>query len=114
MMKRLSRPGEGEILLLTANRLLDGRIVWLGEGGHWCASIAEATRFTYEEAGPALERALAEAAQKEVVAVYEVIARDTQPPEPVSAREAIRAHGPSVHPDFSYDHAPVRDKESAI
>ncbi|MCX5618687.1 DUF2849 domain-containing protein [Bombella sp. TMW 2.2543] len=113
-MKRLSRPGEGEILLLTASRLLDGRIVWLGEGEHWRESIAEATRFTYEDAGAALERALAEAEQKEVVAVYEVVAKDTQPPEPVTTREAIRAHGPSVHPDFSYDHAPVREKESAL
>lgn len=113
-MKRLSRPGEGEILLLTASRLLDGRIVWLGEGDHWCESIAEAARFTYEDAGAALERALAEAEQKEVVAVYEVVAKDTQPPEPVTTREAIRAHGPSVHPDFSYDHAPVREKESAL
>ncbi|MBA5725681.1 DUF2849 domain-containing protein [Bombella favorum] len=113
-MKRLSRPGEGEILLLTASRLLDGRIVWLGEGDHWHEAIAEATRFTHEDAGPALERALAEAEQKEVVAIYEVVAKDTQPPEPVTTREAIRAHGPSVHPDFSYDHAPVREKESAL
>lgn len=116
-MKRLSRPGEGEVLLLTANRLLDGRIVWLGEGEHWRESIAEAKRFSYEEAGPVLERALAAAAQKEVVAIYEVVAHDTQPPEPVTAREVIRAHGPSVHPDFSYDDAlarpPAQEKERA-
>lgn len=104
-MKRLPRPKEGETLLVTANRLLDGRIVWLDESQKWCDHISQAGQFSYEKAETALKVAQESSAQQEVVGVYEVLAQAGTPPQPVTMREKIRAYGPTSHPDFMYDHA---------
>ncbi|MFT9380625.1 MULTISPECIES: DUF2849 domain-containing protein [unclassified Gluconobacter] len=102
-MKRPVRVGAGEKLVLTANRLLDGRIVWRGHDGHWTAKVAAAEKLDADAVNDVLESAQARAQHDGVVGVYEVAVRDVDPPEPVTVRERIRAHGPTVHPEFSVE-----------
>lgn len=101
-MKRLSHLSPDECVLLTAARLLDGRIVWRGQDGRWFDRVAQATCLTAEESAAALEEATAQAARQGVMGVYPVVARKGTPPQPVSMKEHIRAFGPTVHPEFSY------------
>ncbi|GBQ15188.1 DUF2849 domain-containing protein [Swaminathania salitolerans] len=100
-MKRAIRIGQGEGLVLTANRLLDGNIVWRDESGIWRPSIAHAAVLTPDHYESALDSALATAQKDAVVGVYEVVVRPGRPPQPVSVRERIRAFGPTVHPQFA-------------
>ncbi|MDF7674120.1 DUF2849 domain-containing protein [Acetobacteraceae bacterium ESL0709] len=97
-----SRPGPGEALLITANRLLDGRIVWRDHSGKWREDIRQATPFTFEEAESALETAEKQAQQEGVVGIYDVLVRTGSVPQPVTMREHVRAFGPTVNPDFAY------------
>lgn|SRR5690606_10581396 len=99
----------GEIFrVITANRLRDGAIVYArwqnGEEGtdfEWVAQIANATAFGENELSDALKLAEKAAANNVVLGVYplEVAGRN----RPLSARETIRAKGPSV----KYGHAAV-------
>lgn len=101
-MKRLARLGPDECALLTAVRLLDGRIVWREQRGHWCEYIGQAGSWDAESCAAALEEAAAHAAEDGVMGVYPVVARKGTPPQPVSMKEHIRAFGPTVHPEFAY------------
>lgn len=101
-MKRLSHLSPNECVLLTAARLLDGRIVWRGRDGQWFDHVAQAACLTAEESEAALEEASTQAARQGVMGVYPVVARKGEPPQPVSMKEHIRAFGPTVHPEFSY------------
>lgn len=101
-MKTLSRLEPGEALLVTANRLLDGRIVWRDRFGKWREDIRQASQFTTEEAEKVLDDAIHQAQQEGVVGVYEVRVKAGPVPQPVSMREHVRAFGPSVHPAFAY------------
>lgn len=83
---------------LTANRLADGIVVFLSEGGQWLRSIERARLAEGEEAATALlaegERAAAEGL---VVAPYLIEVERTQHgPRPRRYRERLRAEGPSV------------------
>jgi len=84
--------------MLIANRLQDGRVVFLAKDGAWVASIRGGYVADSESDGERL-LALARRAEAacEVVDPYliEVRARDGAP-EPVVWREAIRAGGPTV------------------
>ncbi|CAI9122067.1 DUF2849 domain-containing protein [Brytella acorum] len=103
-MKRPTRLGEGQKLILTANRLLDGHIVWRDAAGQWRPSITHAAQLDTDTAQTALETL---DAQKEgVVGVYEVAVHPGIPPSPVSVRERIRAFGPTVHPEFATELEP--------
>ncbi|UMM64125.1 DUF2849 domain-containing protein [Aristophania vespae] len=104
-MKRLSRPGPGEALLLTANRLLDGRIIWCDSAGSWHEDIRRAAQMTLEKAEMALETEAQQAQKKGLVGLYEVLVKVGPVPQPVSVRERVRAFGPTVHPDFAYPSA---------
>jgi sulfite reductase (NADPH) hemoprotein beta-component len=84
--------------IITANRLGDGRVVFLDASGGWSLAVAEARAF---EDGPALDEALAYAArQTEARVIVEPYAVDVEvnggTPEPIRLRERIRAVGPSV------------------
>jgi hypothetical protein len=97
-------------MAITANRLRDGIIVYFREKDGatvWTTALADATAYA---AGEDMEAALGRA--KEfiksglVISVYAV--EITGNNMPLSAREAIRAHGPSIKygadaqmPDFS-------------
>ncbi len=87
--------------ILAAQRLRDGRVVYLSASG-WSEWLAEATVARTEEARRALE-----ARAKDAMAAAQVV--DAAPieveeraacPVPVRLRERIRALGPSVHPEL--------------
>ena len=83
-------------VVFTANRLLDGRVAWLGAAG-WVGTVGAARAFAPEAAaeGAALARA-GEAAQL-VVGAYPVeVALTPEGPRPLRFREILRAAGPSV------------------
>ncbi|WP_431271362.1 DUF2849 domain-containing protein [Dankookia sp. P2] len=83
--------------VFTANRLRDGRVVWLGEGTAWVETVAEARVFQPAEA--ASGQALAQAAERvqQVVGAYGVeVTLQAGQPVPVKFRERLRAQGPSV------------------
>lgn len=102
-MKRAVRVGTDEKLVLTANRLLDGVIVWWDRLGQWRPHIGVAEKLDAEQVAPVLELAQARAQADGVVGVYEVAVKDVEPPEPVTVRERIRAYGPTVHPEFAVE-----------
>jgi sulfite reductase (NADPH) hemoprotein beta-component len=87
--------------VVTANRLTDGIVVFLGPGGSWVEYLSQATVF---DGKPAVEEALG-TAQKAVAAnlVVDVFAFDVtvgaQGPQANHIRDRIRAMGPTVHPD---------------
>lgn len=88
--------------VVTANRLRDGRVVYLDDGGGWSEQLAEARVAHLEEQGAALlARAERAVAARQVVEPYliDVGASDGML-RPIRYRESIRALGPSVRPDL--------------
>lgn len=88
--------------VITANRLLNGDVVWLGENGSWVERITLAR--TVEGKDKVDEGlAIGQAAEKnqEVVGVYEMdVTLEDGVIVPVRLRERIRAAGPTTHPQF--------------
>jgi len=94
------------LTVITASRLRDGAIVWLSAADSWSTRFADASG----REGEVLSQGLVEAADSEraqlVIGVYQVEVRQTPSGLlPVSTRERIRAMGPSVRPDLSYEPA---------
>ncbi|MEM5581123.1 MULTISPECIES: DUF2849 domain-containing protein [Alphaproteobacteria] len=88
--------------VITANRLLNGDVVWLGDNGTWVELITLAKIFEGKEAVAAgLAEGLEAERNQQVVSVYEmdVTAADGVI-VPVRLREKIRAKGPTTHPHF--------------
>jgi len=88
--------------VITANRLLDGDVVWLGAGSAWVERITLAEVFEGKEA---VEGALAIGAQAEknqqVVGVYDMdVTLEDGVITPKRLREKIRAAGPTTHPNL--------------
>ena len=89
--------------IVTANRLRDGIVVYLAEGGQWVEEVGRAAVAGDDESAKALlaegERAVVE---RVVVAPYliEVKAEDGRV-VPTRYREVLRALGPSSHPEFN-------------
>jgi len=88
--------------VITANRLLNGDVVWLAEGSAWVERITLARAF---EGKDAVAEGLADGAQaeknQEVVGVYEMdVTVEDGVIVPVRLRERIRAKGPTTHPQF--------------
>ena len=84
-------------LVITANRLADGRVVWLATGDAWVEALADARVVAGEEAAAAL--AIGQAAEKArlVVGVYAAeVQQGAAGPQPVTQKERIRAAGPST------------------
>jgi hypothetical protein len=84
--------------VVTANRLIDGVVIFVGPGRHWVTDIAEAECFAD---GPDLDAALAfgaeEVAARKLVDPYAVdVTIENGRPVPVRLRERIRAEGPTV------------------
>jgi hypothetical protein len=86
--------------VITANRLLNGDVVWLGENGSWVERITLAR--TVEGKDQVDEGlAIGQAAEKnqEVVGVYEMdVTLEDGVIVPVRLRERIRSAGPTTHP----------------
>jgi hypothetical protein len=103
-----ARGGRGGALqVITANRLHDGVVVYLGPDGGWVERIEEARIARDKEAaGTLLAEAERAAADCRVVAPYAIDVADAPHGlQPVTYRERIRAFGPSVHPQFARQQA---------
>ncbi len=84
-------------LVFTANRLRDGRVVWLAEAGAWAETLAEARVFPPAEAAAGLALARQGERTQQVVGAYGVeVAPQGGIPVPVKFRERLRAKGPSI------------------
>lgn len=99
---RNNRREAGGSSVITANRLLDGRIVWQVAEGDWSPIIRDARIIPNAEIEAAIAQAAARQQADGLVGVYGVqIESDEAAPTPVTVRERIRAFGPTVHPDFT-------------
>jgi len=92
---------------LTANRLLDGEVVWLGHGDdphrRWVDTLALARVLDTPEAeARALEEGAAAVADRHVVEPYLIELSQAQSGAlvPVRFRERIRAQGPTTRTDL--------------
>lgn len=84
-------------MVFTANRLCDGRVVWLAAGGAWAETLAEAQVFPPERVAAGLALAQQGERAQQVVGTYGVeIALQGGQPVPVKFREQLRVRGPSV------------------
>jgi hypothetical protein len=88
--------------VVTANRLGDGRVVYLADGYRWFEAVGRAhVAETEEEAAALLAIAEKAVADRIVVAPYLIeIKRDGGRVTPARYRELLRALGPSSHPEF--------------
>ncbi len=96
--------------VVTANRLRDGIIVYFNSDGGWTADIHAATVASGTEADALVAAAEQDAAANLVVGVYAIeITGDHQP---LSARERIRAEGPSIR--YGDDALPANNSDFEI
>ena len=96
------KPGKlaASLVVFTANRLRDGRVVWLAgtpPDARWSETFADATIFPGDriEAAQALASA-GEAAQFLVGAYPVVVTQGAAGTQPERERERLRAFGPSI------------------
>jgi len=84
--------------MITANRLADGAVVFLGEGGQWVEQFAGAVIAADEAQATALQHAAeASVAGAEVVGPYLIeVSEQAGRLLPSRYRERIRVQGPSV------------------
>jgi hypothetical protein len=88
--------------IVTANRLIDGAVVYLTADGGWSEDFADAA-VAADEAGAKALAATGEAAvaAQLVVAPYRAeVGLEQGRPVPADMKERIRARGPSIHPGF--------------
>lgn len=94
--------------VVTANRLLEGDVVYLDAANQWVTALADAKMFTDEGVA---ETALAygQTLQGELVGVYLADAAENQDGniQPTHFREDFRATGPS-----NYDHGKQAEQET--
>lgn len=88
--------------VVTANRLLDGEVVWLGAEGNWVGNLSGANVLeTKEDVTAAMAAAQQSIADREVVEAYEVdVVLEDGCLTPKRLRERIRAGGPTILPDL--------------
>lgn len=83
---------------VTANRLSDGAVIYLGQGGLLVEGFNQARLFNEDEAADALARLLQ---QKTIVAsAYLIDAEESGPAGREALRETIRKSGPTVRRDL--------------
>jgi hypothetical protein len=84
--------------IVTANRLIDGAVVYLTEGNGWSELIADACLATTEiRKATLLETAAQDLKNRKIVGAYAMTAEDSPlGPVPLSQRERIRAAGPTI------------------
>lgn len=88
--------------VITANRLLNGDVVWLGDNRSWVERITLAKVFEgRDEVADGLSQGAEGEKNQEVVGVYDMaVTVEEGVIVPVRLREKIRAAGPTTHPDF--------------
>lgn len=86
--------------VITANRLIDGEVVFQAANGTWAELIGEAAVLTEKDAvAAALAAAARSVADRIIVDPYEIDVIETGGRlEPSRFREKIRAAGPTTHP----------------
>lgn len=89
--------------VITANRLVDGRVVYLAADG-WTDKVDAARQFaTPAEAETAVAAAKAGPEGRALVDVYALeVDLDGGAVHPLGQRETIRTRGPSVRTDLGY------------
>lgn len=88
--------------VISANRLGDGLVVYMTDGGGWSERIADAQAVTGKDAGEAAMAAAHGAEEARVVVEPYLIDIEESGGErrPTRYRELIRAKGPTVRPDI--------------
>jgi len=90
MAKNLS----GDLQVASANRLVDGMVVWLDEAGQWTDRLEQAAMARDERSAEILlDRAQAEAFSVVDPFLVAVVEDEGGTIEPLSLREKIRASG---------------------
>ncbi len=86
------------LTIISANRLIDGLIVFRDSGGKWTTEFAGARHFTSkEELESGLEAARADFAANKVIEVEPVEMKDgADGPVAVTMRNRVRLSGPSI------------------
>lgn len=96
MQAKVKTKGASQPFAISANRLRDGRVVWLAEGGRWSEALADAAIFRGAAADEGMRvAALAEAEQSVVGAYLVELTPEAAGPAPLRAREKFRAGGPT-------------------
>lgn len=87
--------------VITANRLGDGAVVFVGPEQRWVDRLSEAAVFNaVEETNVALQSAQKDELGNIVLDIYAIeVAERGGVLRPTKLREAIRAQGPTVHPE---------------
>jgi Protein of unknown function (DUF2849) len=97
MQVKVKAKGAAQPLVITANRLGDGRVVWLADAGRWSEAVADAAVFLGEAVSAGMVTAVQSENAQYVVGPYEVeVAATPAGPQPLRARERYRAEGPSI------------------
>lgn len=88
--------------MVTANRLLDGAVVYLTDGNDWSESFVDGALWSDKESADAALNSSEDAVKARVVVgpyLFDVAVTD-EGPKPTSARERIRAdHKPTFEPE---------------
>jgi hypothetical protein len=89
--------------IVTASRLADGVVVFLDDGGGWTERLDRAAIFAGKaDSAAGLDAGRTAEARSLVVDVYAVdVALQAGVPVPTKLREAIRARGPTILPEFT-------------
>ncbi|NVK35237.1 MAG: DUF2849 domain-containing protein [Rhodobacteraceae bacterium] len=95
--------------VITANRLLDGEVVWLGDNGHWSETLQGAKVLeSAEDVAEHMAIAKQAIADRFVVEAYEMaVKHEDGKLVPVRYREVIRAAGPTILPGLGKQAKPV-------
>lgn len=88
--------------VLTANRLIDGKAVWLTANSDWSERLAEALVARHKEAEDVLAAIGASSFARNIVVDVNLVDVEDVRGEirPTRLRERIRAAGPTVRPDL--------------
>lgn len=85
--------------IMTANRLIDGEVVYLSGDGAWVLDLSHACVADSDAAAASLQSRADQAERDQVIVgayLAQVAVDDRGRPRPVSMREVIRATGPSI------------------
>jgi len=90
--------------ILTANHLIEGHVIFLGENGIWVSNVDQATyASSAEEKGKLDQTAEVAKAANLVIEPYLVeVKTEAGTTIPIKTRERLRTLGPTVRPDLGY------------
>lgn len=101
--------------IISANRLIDGRIVFLAPSGEWTHEVAAAARYADQAALSAgLARAHADQAANVVVEIEAVALREEADALPITLRDRIRLTGPSIFQSGAPDRPPAPSEHDDV